>query len=444
MPAFHKLYLLFIVILYWFLILYPGLCPLNVYTIGKENDQKMAVLANYFSWSEPAPIPIQLEEQFPAAPDICFKNRTLYLTFQTNESMFSKDIYSMMYRDKTWSQPVNISKSESLSSGPRLALSKRNGDQTIHIIWGEQTTDETHLKGPPRPGIPDEILYANNKNGRWSKPVSLFQSSSRTLWFAPRLVTDQLESLNFIFLTRNPKNENRPTIFYIRNEQDSWTSPKPVATMGGESDLASMNDGRLLFVYLRADTSWARKHRSRDSNSVFLKASSGEGESCSESLVHRSGKTPAYRPRIIVDGNDRIHLFWWQDTTGDRRPENIVHTWSDDGLTWQKPDAILTNASIGFPLSYTVQGTPEGIIYMALAVSEKTGQQTSRIYVTSWNDERWETPEEPFDFPSAGQPALAYDANKRQLHMVFRAGPADREQLYQQKLYHAVYSVSHH
>src|SRR5699024_7933593 len=93
--------------------------------------------------------------------------------------------------------------------------------------------------------------------------------------------------------------------------------------------------------------------------SVFVKQSSDGGLTWSkDQLIQRSGLKPAYRPRFVVDEKGEIHLFWRQDTDGDRLPDTIVHTSSVDGRLWSDQKKLIDEElqERGYPAYYKMTG----------------------------------------------------------------------------------------
>lgn len=395
--------------------------------------------AEAYQWTDPDPIPIELENLMPGYPSAVARNDTIFLAFQANamhesDIYLPKDVYVMQYYNGNWTTPVNISRSTVSSAFPRLALADPGSANILYLIWGEQTTPELQLDGPPRPIIPDEIFYATYNKGVWSEPYSLFRTNSRAIHFTRRLVSNGQNILHFTFLAPDPVNR-KPSIFYVRNEGDAWSAPKTIAT-GYEPELTRLGNGRLLLAYIRADTIWARRERSRDMNSVFIKESRDGGRTWSKDLlIQRSGFKPAYSPRFTIDGKGRAHLFWRQDSNGDRRPNTIMHTYSTDGSTWTAPREIIDTEKLttGYPTYFEMTGTPDGNIHAVITWGKGPGSSTNQLFYTRWDGNRWEKLYPLFNFQLSGPPRLLYDEAGNRLHLLFRAGTKE-----EQRLYHAV------
>ena len=392
----------------------------------------------YLHWTDPAPIPIELENQTPWHPQAVFRNDTLFLAFETHavhgpEKYLAQDVYVMQYHNGSWSIPVNVSRSSASSAHPRLALTGAGPVAALHLIWGEQVTPESRLAGPPRPIAPDAVFYAAFKNGSWTRPRSLFQINKRSIQFPYRLIRDGESSLHFIFSAPDPINKIHQ-IFYIQKQKntDTWSIPGHIGS-GFDPDLIRLEDNRLLMVYTRADSAWARRVRGRDVNSIFVKRSVDGGVTWSKDfLVQRSGSEPAYSPHLATDGKGNVHLFWQQDVDGDRWPDTICHAYSADDTTWTAAKELLDTEKLteGYPISFEMTGTPDGNIHAIITWGKGPGSFSSELFYTWWDGTRWQRLQPLFNFQLTGLPRLLYDEGGDRLHLLFRAGTEKEQHLY--------------
>lgn len=399
------------------------------------------------SWSEPLSIPLDLKNRNPIGPKIFQSQGSIYSTYQTiSENTFPKDVWVIKNRSAGWSYPQKVAETSLTLTGSRIAVTEEDGREVYHLIWSDQPSDsEYDFKKPPAFKAPNYILYSNHndKSESWSLPDTLYCSPQRVLTFSPDLISKK-ESLYFVFSafdSTDTQNSGYKNFLMIR-KKNHWMSPIAVATFGGDADMEILDDGTFIYSYIRPDTAWVQKNLQPDVNSVFVKKSSDGGKTWNESLIQRSGRTPAYGPNIEVDGSGKVHLFWQQDTDGNRRANDLAHSWSaNGGDKWTDTEMIIKSSEVnsGFIQSYDVVATNTGMIHLLFVAKDGMGSSTGRMYHAYWNGNSWNTSGPLFDFSRLSQFSLAYDESRKQIHLVFMAIPNNQDQEALWRLYHSVF-----
>jgi hypothetical protein len=382
-------------------------------------------------WSEPERIPIDLDDRIPTEPDIVAVDDKLYMVFQTykNGYIAPHDVWMISLRGGEWSTPDRIAKTSWTTNGSRIAVADGDDGQMLHLIWWDKPAEQEYShENLPFSGAVSEIWYANKDRGGWSAPDKLFEGNHFTpAVFLPVISESDGRMFGMFRAGIDDIADGRPSVFLLRIDGDSRAMSRPIIAGGGsETQLALMDDRKLLFAYRGAKFQWAKEHFKSDLRGIFLKRSQDGGETWSEPYVIDRGEfahSSTANPGLIIDGKEKAHLFWRQDTTGDDKPDNLAHAWSEDGEIWSDlvllEDALQKNK--GAIRYYDAAATPQGHVHVVYVLSREDGDSGSRIYHTIWDETAWNTPEPVFDIAEVGRPVLAFDDATSRLHLVFRA-----------------------
>jgi hypothetical protein len=410
-------------------------------------NSKSTLLVDSTGWSDPALIPVYLENRHAVAPYIAHNKGTLYIAYQTahENNPFPHDVWIVEKNNEDWSQPQKVAETTLTLTGSRVAVLEENGRVVRHLLWGDQPPDDGFNLKNPMPFIASNyILYSYFDGNRetWSDPDTLYHTPKRSLIFSPDLISNE-GALYFVFSAFDSTGiQNRGYKNFIkRRHKEQWTPHNPVAQGTGEADLIILADGTFIYSYIRPDTMWVKKNFQPDVNSVFVKQSLDAGETWNETQIQRSGRTPAYSPNVEANGSGTAHLFWKQDTNGNRTANDIAHSWSEDGGdTWTVPEMILKSSEIdsGFIQSYDVVVTKSGCVHVLFISKDGLGSRTGGLYHAYWKDDSWEISQPLFELPILTNLSVAYDEKNKKLQLVFMAKPNDQGQEAYWRLYHSV------
>lgn len=437
---------LFFILIFWLGVTLSGEKIISANQI--EDSTGSIILEDSTGWSEPVPIPVHSEDRTPVIPNIVQSKGSIYVTYQTSskKNPFPRDVWVIENKNGRWKQPQQAAEASLVLTGSKIAVTERNGNGTEveHLVWTDQPSDTKYgLENPPPVNASNYVLYSYRNQNReiWSVPDTLYHTPRRSLRFSPNLISKK-ESLYFVFSafdSTDTQNSGYKSFLMIK-KKNHWMLPIAVATLGGDADMEILEDGTFLLSYIRPDTTWVQKNLRPDVNSVFVKTSSDGGKTWNESRMQRSGRTPAYHPNIESDGSGKVHLLWRQDTDGDRRANNLAHSWTEDGEEWSKPEMLIKSfEDSGFINNFDVVTTNSGRVHLLFVVDDGLGSSTGRLYHAYWNDNSWKLSKPLFDFPSLSQFSLAYDESRKQIHLVFMAIPDNQDQEALWRLYHSVY-----
>ncbi|HEX78408.1 MAG TPA: hypothetical protein G4O03_08420 [Dehalococcoidia bacterium] len=223
--------------------------------------------------------------------------------------------YNIFYAAKPWggewSQPVRLSRTESYSREPCLAIDSQD---TLHLVW----------HGPPAPREKEDIFYATKPSGGdWSEPVNLTQTdrhSQRACIIADRednlhLVYSEWTGISMdIHYTFKPKGGDWSEPINLTFDDDESQDAALVADGAGNLHLAWSSKG---------ETPWEILYMSRPPPhgqwSKPINISNNEGKSRS--------------PRLAVDSRNNVHLLWHDDSLW-QGVWDIMYTFKPPGGDW--------------------------------------------------------------------------------------------------------------
>jgi len=381
-------------------------------------------------WETPQHIPIDLQG-IASHPDIAVDGSKKFVAIHevdtTRQFAAPSEIYALRRTETGWSEPINVSQSDTPSSRPVIATGPGG---TVHLVWGERLQDAT-----PRPGAPpDAVYYARSTdNGQtWSAPEEVFASRSDAFFSMPHsLAFDADGHLHLVFSSR--ESDNRPAqIRHFERMSTGWTGGRTsIGDRGGgkEPDIAIGPEGRFLVTYIAADTS----RQERDRNSVFFTWSEDGGETWEKRiLVHRSGfDEPGFSPTIAASSNGRIQIVWRKSLTGDLKPEALFGSCSTDGgERWAKAKNLTPSiAGQGIPSTPEVAVDERGATNVTFQMG---GFNTSSFpaYHLRGIGEDWTSPQNLFGTSGAAQHVGLTSDDDGHLHLTLRMIDRDPEGVY--------------
>ncbi|TVQ01195.1 MAG: exo-alpha-sialidase [Balneolaceae bacterium] len=396
------------------------------YVHGKRIPENKS--SNNTGWSAPFQIPIEIGERAPHGADIAIGKQGLYMTFQvyTPGVYQPHDVWLITFKNGTWQAPVLIRETSFTADGSKVAVSDRNLDDNIHLVWWDKRSEEPYnAENLFSEDTISEIWHIYKNNGEWSEPLKLFEGNHFTPKLTKPVFGENSASLYFTYYAGvEIANDGIPSLFLAHGKEEEWQTTGPIVTGGGaEASLVQLNSDNIIVVFNAPGFEWIKDNFDSDWRGILLKISKDQGNTWNDPyLIYRKNweHTVTANPRLIRDPSGQLHLFWRQDTTGDNQPDRLVHTRSIDGLNWSEielPEIHSTpNSSV---LKYDIAVSSEGNIHI---VSETwTEDDSFRLMHSIWNGMNWSTNEVLFDGNDMRNPVIAFDNSENQLHLVFQA-----------------------
>ena len=387
-------------------------------------------LSSSIAWDTPKQVPANVDgiathadvATYGGEPLIAFNKIDTTAEFNT-----PRNVYVVRRTASGWTEPVNLSQSDTPSMYPTLA---EGPDGTLHLMWGERLQDAT-----PRPDVvPDAVYYTQSTDGgqTWQSPEEVFASRSDGFFTAPRRFAFDDEGHLHIVLTSQENEETPSQIRHFVRNTSGWTGGETAIggqVGAGDPDIAFSETGVLSVTYLAPDTT----QEERDRNSLFVTHSEDNGKTWSEGvLVDRSGfDEPALLPVIRYGAANQLHVVWPKDLTGDLRANAVFGSCSDDGgESWSEATnytpSFSTNRFIS-PPSAVLDGSGT----MNVAFQQGAFNTTSfPAYLLRGQGETWTSPENLFGTDSASQRIGLATDDTGDVHAALRMRYNDQTAIY--------------
>jgi len=198
-------------------------------------------------------------------------------------------------RGKSWSAPVNVSKTPGVSSEPAIAVGP---DKAVHVVW----TDTTN-------GVTDIFYSRSSDNGKsWSQFMDIAKTPGKS--HEPATVVSASGTVHVAWVDTS-FGESHPDIFYSRYLEGRWTKPYNVSKSAHVSQhptLACSHDDKIYLAW--ADSS--RKLHAPDIWGVV----SGERGYFAKPLNFSDTPGVSSQPQIASDGKARLALVWSDTSLG--------------------------------------------------------------------------------------------------------------------------------
>jgi hypothetical protein len=329
-------------------------------------------------WSEP--VAISEGEGLPGLPAIVTGAEGhvhVMWSAATAEGLPGGSLYYARWDGNRWSRPAAVLRSPAgKADQPSLAIV---GDQ-LHVAWSGGPTGEIFYS---RAFTRD--AYAT---GAWSEPLPLGDAAGSS----PRIVADLAGRLHVVYAV--PLNEGRG-IVYVRSDDPS-TSP---GTSGGATwseatqvfDAAAAGWPRVDHPALAVDeqgtihVAWVRAPLPGNGlpEGVYYAHSVDQGETWSEPFLVAEG---AYDwPQVAATLTGQVHLVWSDVSRG-----SVRYRWrGTEGEDWAYVSQVPGFREVHGPVALAAAGS--GALH--LAGIGQDGTEVPLLLHTTWDGERWESPE---------------------------------------------------
>ena len=231
---------------------------------------------------------------------------------------------------------------------------------TMHFVWVDET------EGPWSPGMPGgpdyEIMYVNyTENNGWSNATVISDGYNGVYWndqmsHSPSIATDNNGKIHVAWVdeTEGPwmNDFNDYEIMYVSNNGTGWTN---ATVISDGYNGTYWNDGISRFPSIAADTngkvhvSWVDTTEGpwgggwSDKEIMYV---SNDGTGWSNATIISDDGTywnneSSWGPSIGVDGNNKIHVIWTDDTNGIWGSDvEIMYTNYTESFGWSNATVI--------------------------------------------------------------------------------------------------------
>ena len=274
------------------------------------------------------------------------------------------------------------------------------------LLWTQEDSAPTFPT--PRPGgeFPN-ALYVMASAG----------AGPRLVWEAAGTISIQRATSDAeagIHMTLSIREGYRPQLAYLGGQPGSWNEPESIGP-GFSGYVVVGPDGDLWVAYIGAEPPPDAGPGSSGINPVFLRRSPDGGCTWGPVSAVHVGQLGAYAPALVFDASHRPHVVWLQDVDGDKYPDEIWWTRSEDGSSWAPPQPISGHIS-GTPVGLQLVADGGGGVHVVANVLATPFQYPLRPFYFMWDGDEWSSPEHLFGLTDASaQMALSEDGT---LHLV--------------------------
>jgi hypothetical protein len=225
-------------------------------------------------------------------------------------------------QDFNWSQPLNISNTETHSTGPSL-VTDSTGE--LHLVWLEDIESDFNL-----------IMYSHKDRRGWTAPVDIFSSDQDKNITAPSLAIDQNGYLHIAFLGDGISYSQ--AYAPLANSARNWSTPTilyPLENFLDLPDIAAGPGGKIYIIFAI---------KNGENSGIYLFSSSDGGTSWEDPVIvfqNQSANRLIHSPKITLSTNEGLHVAWTETNYPETFPPlGIRYAHSLDGINWSSPVSI--------------------------------------------------------------------------------------------------------
>jgi hypothetical protein len=231
----------------------------------------------------------------------------------------------------------------------------RDSSGNAHFIWGDRRQDpdfeQWQTERPQVVAFSTNVIYSRLIDNDFEESKSIYEGHLQEIMggygditFPFRLIEDDQNQLHTVFVADSTFRTSKPNgeeiiagslriTHLTKKETDKWSSPQYLAA-GVEPDIISLPEGRMVMAYLGSVSDQP------GFQNVLVITSDDYGVSWSEpDEVFLSGQQPGRMLNMEVGPNGRLHLIWGRQTQGLPIPNEMWHSYSEDGgENWSSPE----------------------------------------------------------------------------------------------------------
>lgn len=320
----------------------------DVYVVWQDDSDKpsnilYATKPSGGSWSQP--VNLSGFDVYARQPSLAIDSAdTLHVAWY-GSPIFGEgaDIfYASKPRDGDWSQAVNISQSDQVSS-ERTSLAV-GPDDTLHLVYNQQAGN-----GP-------DIFYASKlEDGDWSAPVDI--TSDESISAEVSLATDRDGGLHLAWSAEHEGNWQ--IIYRSRAPDGQWSLPVNISNNQGESrsPTLAMDSHNNTHIVWHDDTAskgtW---------DLLYISVSAADEWQPMVNITEDTNGTAGF-PALVIDSQDRLHLTFNYSWPSLKHNYDILYNTKPVGGKWSRAINVSdTNSQSG---DSSVAVNPEGGVYIS-------------------------------------------------------------------------------
>ncbi len=270
------------------------------------------------NWTQPVLIS-DLSTEVCTCPSITIdKDDTIHITWADTTDIYNSDKDSDIYYKKkiinqNWTDSELISKnSTNTSIDPDIAV---DDYLTVHIVWYEKINGNF------------EILYTYQLNNHEWSEFEIVSTNCTDVSSDPTIAIDEKNNLHLIWV-------DKTNLFDNGVDYDIFYRFKPFGKNWETIEVLSINSiSKCRWPFMIIDdndiihVAWADQtpydNKQGDHDIVYLSKKADSSSWGSMDLVSTDSKYDSNWPQLIVDGNNTVHMTWW-----DEKPDEWITYYS--------------------------------------------------------------------------------------------------------------------
>jgi hypothetical protein len=307
-------------------------------------------------WSEPRSLYSYPEEAATREFQADVEDGTIYVAggyrvLREQRFLEDSDLFFLQKKKDGESDVQWLPTGNSPVENPALLL---DSSGIVHLLWGARQQDpdfeQWNTERPQWLGFSTDVIYSSYDGNGFTPPELIYEGHLREqvggigdILLPAKWVEDSHGQLHTVFAADsvrtviNHDGEEHVrftlgTVFMTKNTMGEWSTHRflePTAL----SDIIMLPQGTFVVSYLGSLGPGSI-------NDVLVLTSEDGGDSWSEpNTIFISGQQPGRMLGIDVGPMGRVHLIWGRQTRGLPIPNELWHSYSEDGAqTWSEPE----------------------------------------------------------------------------------------------------------
>lgn len=311
------------------------------------------------------------------------------------------EIYYATSSRSGWTLAKNVSKSSTPSSDPTILCIKEH----IHFIWSEHLGSIDSSR--PRQSPTSLYWISWYIGGKYDSPTKIFDlgRESYSGILKPSTTSDSKGGLYIVLQTPVENQQGDFGILFKSRVADTWLPTRSLAR-GLMPAILADDDRQLHLVYISA----LRQPHMNVNNVIYSRSLDGGLTWQDSSLVHFSGLSPGYYPRVFKGKNSIVHVLWLKGSKGGAFPDAVYHTFATKAGIWHSPFDATQSPGINF-FNVSAVIDKQGVLHLVVEGSGK-------LYYSSFDGQQWLPLKPVFDRLGSYEPEITID-NLGVLHLVW-------------------------